>query len=74
MERYKKLSGLSYRKIAELANVNHAYVHRAINNPHAVSKDIIIKIADIIGCPADKAVKIWKDAKINKIRRYLETV
>jgi transcriptional regulator with XRE-family HTH domain len=72
MERYKILSGLSYRQIAEKAGVNHAYVFRAVHVPHTVSKNIMISVANIIGCPEDQAIEIWKESKLEQVKRFLE--
>jgi transcriptional regulator with XRE-family HTH domain len=72
MERYKGLSGLSYRQIADRAGVNHAYVFRAVNMPHTVSKKIMISVANIIGCPEDQAIEIWKESKIENIKKIIE--
>jgi len=74
MEKYKKLSGLSYRQIAEKAGVNHAYVHRAINKPHTVSKQLIISVANIIGCPENTALKKWKESKIEQVKIFLDSM
>lgn len=74
MEKYKKLSGLSYRQIANKAHVNHAYIHRAINKPHTVSKKLILSVADIIGCPEEIAIRIWKESKIEKVKRFLDSI
>ena len=74
MEKYKKLSGLSYRQIAEKAGVNHAYVHRAINKPHTVSKQLIISVANIIGCPENTALKTWNDSKIEQVKIFLDRI
>lgn len=72
MERYKISSGLSYRQIAEKAGVNHAYVFRAVNLPHTVSKQIMISVANIIGCPEDQAIEIWKESKLEQVKKFLE--
>ncbi|HUT43390.1 MAG TPA: hypothetical protein VMW95_03555 [Desulfobacterales bacterium] len=63
LEDYKLRTDLTYEKIGQLSEVGTDATFRAIKFPWRTRLSTVLKIARVIGAPADEAEEIWKASK-----------
>lgn len=72
LERYKSMSGKTYRDIGSQLRIHWSGVWHAVNKPGRCSLQTVLDVGAVIGAPEDVARRQWLDDKKRRAAERLE--